>query len=288
MIIFISEGRLGNQIFQSMFLQRISKVDERIVVFGFDELARVFDCRRFTTFSKNKKSNRIFLKIIKSIIYSLQKLNLITFIYPEKHYFKQYSMEMDKYKVKEGFIGTLKLVGQGTFHSENFFSKNDVDNLHIHERLSRESRDLISKYPQSKKNIFVHIRLGDYKNYTVFGKNPILDISYYKKCMRTYFVNENTNFIIFSDEIKLVKEELREFDNVFFSENNAFELDFVIMTMCDGAILSPSSFGWWGAYLMALKSDIYAPKHWLGFHSGIDYPCNPMPNFFKRIKINNV
>lgn len=283
MIFFISEGRLGNQIFQSMFLQRISKSDEKIIVFGFDELSKVFDCSRFVTFSKNKKINRIFFIIIKSIIYSLQTLRLITFIYPEKKYYKQYSMEMDKYKVKEGFIRTIRLVGPGTFHSENFFSKNEVDNLYIHEDLSKKSRDIISKYPKYKKNIFVHIRLGDYKNYTVFGIKPILDITHYKKCMKTYFVSEDTNFIIFSDEIDLVKEKLKEFDNVFFSENNTFELDFVLMTMCDGAILSPSSFGWWGAYLMEQKTDIYAPQHWLGFHSGIDYPYNPIPDFFKRI-----
>ena len=39
------------------------------------------------------------------------------------------------------------------------------------------------------------------------------------------------------------------------------------MTKCNGAILSPSSFCWWGSYLMKDKDVVFSPKYWLGFNS---------------------
>jgi hypothetical protein len=46
---------------------------------------------------------------------------------------------------------------------------------------------------------------------------------------------------------------------------------FAIMTMCNRAILSPSSFGWWESYFMKGRDIVFAPKYWLGFNSQIDH-----------------
>jgi len=57
------------------------------------------------------------------------------------------------------------------------------------------------------------------------------------------------------------------------------------MTLCNGAILSPSSFGWWGSYLMKNRDVVFAPKYWLGWKSKIDCPKNIVTNFMKVVDV---
>ncbi|MDR0571688.1 MAG: hypothetical protein LBG48_02425 [Rickettsiales bacterium] len=57
------------------------------------------------------------------------------------------------------------------------------------------------------------------------------------------------------------------------------------MTLCINAILSPSSFGWWGSYFMKSRNIVFAPKHWLGFASDVDYHKSPLASYM--IPISN-
>ena len=36
------------------------------------------------------------------------------------------------------------------------------------------------------------------------------------------------------------------------------------MSLCQGAILAPSTLGWWGAWLQNGKGTVVAPKKWFG------------------------
>jgi hypothetical protein len=57
------------------------------------------------------------------------------------------------------------------------------------------------------------------------------------------------------------------------------------MTQCKSAILSPSSFGWWGSYMMKERDIIFAPKYWLGFSSKIEYHEQGVPDYSKEIEV---
>ncbi len=59
------------------------------------------------------------------------------------------------------------------------------------------------------------------------------------------------------------------------------------MTLCNGAILSPSSFGWWGSYLMINKDVVFAPKYWLGWKSNKDYHRNPLHKGMIAIEVEH-
>jgi hypothetical protein len=67
---------------------------------------------------------------------------------------------------------------------------------------------------------------------------------------------------------------------------NDYATDFAIITLCDAAILSPSSFSWWGSYMMKKRDIFFAPKHWLGWKSKIDVPNKPLAHYMEPIDIN--
>jgi hypothetical protein len=97
-------------------------------------------------------------------------------------------------------------------------------------------------------------------------------------------------FIFLSDEPEFIEKEFEYLENKIISRNS-YEVDFAIMTLCNGAILSPSSFGWWGSYLMKNRDVVFAPKYWLGFRSFIEKHAGSFPSFAKpvdamRISIN--
>ncbi len=59
------------------------------------------------------------------------------------------------------------------------------------------------------------------------------------------------------------------------------------MTLCNGAILSPSSFAWWGSYLMKNRDVVFVPKYWLGFKSKVEFPMGIIPDFATEIELHD-
>jgi hypothetical protein len=59
------------------------------------------------------------------------------------------------------------------------------------------------------------------------------------------------DFIFFSDEVNLAKEELNNVDNISFISNPNFTAldDFFLMSTCANIIIANSTFSWWAAYL---------------------------------------
>jgi hypothetical protein len=78
------------------------------------------------------------------------------------------------------------------------------------------------------------------------------------------------HFIVLSDDIPYAKELVgNERDVVICSESA--EVEFALMTLCNGGVLSASSFSWWGAYFARRDSKaavFMAPLYWLGHRTG--------------------
>jgi hypothetical protein len=56
--------------------------------------------------------------------------------------------------------------------------------------------------------------------------------------------------------------------------------------MCNSAIISPSSFSWWGSFFMKDREIVYAPEYWLGFNSQQDFQKNALASYMSAIAIN--
>lgn len=140
----------------------------------------------------------------------------------------------------------------GYFQSTKYFS-HCVDRVKKEFDFIKSGIDLVS----------IHVRRGDYlKKKDQF---PVIDLEYISHAT-DYFMSLGFNrFLVFSDDIEWCKATLpiledREFN---FSENETPFYDMKIMACCKHNILSPSTFGWWAAYLNANPEKIViCPKIW--------------------------
>ncbi|MCX7999565.1 MAG: alpha-1,2-fucosyltransferase, partial [Leptospiraceae bacterium] len=266
MIFFIASGRLGNQLFQYAFLQTIKKEREKIVVYGFDELLEVFDGLQdiFPVRAKSKISKFLlyqFIKrFVKPFIYFLVDIKVISSLQVDYEYLlEKYRREKTSYTIKHGLLKNVLFVKEGYFQSEKFFKKECIKSLKIKEEYISKAKEFMSNIPEKRKKVFVHIRKSDYGNFRVFGKSPILPIQYFYTTIEWFLKNiEDSFFIFLSDEPETIKEEFHYLENKIISTND-YGTDFAIMSMCEYGILSPSSFGWWGAYFMKNKKKISYP-----------------------------
>tara|TARA_X000000368_G_scaffold334218_1_gene271635 strand:- start:268 stop:966 length:699 start_codon:yes stop_codon:yes gene_type:complete len=220
--------------------------------------------------------------------YNLDKvLSILSLrIIPSLYLFKiiEFNENNNEFKILNKFAIFKKI-----FFVKNFYAQTDkyVDIKKINEIKFKHNTEEISKKIINKikiknqKIFFVHIRQGDYKKIN-HGMKINLPIKWYKKCIdiieKKYF---NPYFIILSDE----KEIFQEFENKnkFYISKNNFLIDFCLMSLCDGGILSASSFSWWGAYFAKNRNNdafFIAPKYWMGFSKKKWFPKNIKTNFF--------
>jgi len=304
MIIFLSEGGLGNQIFQFAFLASYAEKNEKIIVWGFEDIKSLFDVKdkRFFIFSiedkilellpknfppklKRALKYRVLLEMIRyglvrKIHEILAKSKIISSVSlkTEKICEDKYT-EIPEVVLSRGFISSVKYVGQCFFQSEKLFRKDVLKNLEFKEKYVKEAEKFISNY-QDYYKVAVHIRLGDFRNYYICGENPILPFDYFHKKIRWFLENrENPFFIFLSDEPDKIKNEFSYLGDKMVISENPYQVDFLIITMCDAAIISCSSFSWWGTYFMKKRDIVFAPKYWIGFKIKKEYLRGVFPSF---------
>jgi hypothetical protein len=276
-IIFISEGRLGNQLFQYCFLDKHKKENEKVVVFGFDQLMDVFQIDEIANISiKNKLIKYFVLNPLKNILNYLGRKKIISYTYAQREKLseKLYS-ESGNYVFSKGLISNIHFIGLVFSQTEKNIQKDTIYKLKFKEKYLNKAQKILSTINENHTKIFVHIRLSDYREYFVGGKSTLIPFDFIKRQIEYIKqIIEDPCFVFLSDEPNLIEEEFKYLNNKILSFDNHYGTDLAMMSLCDGAILSPSSFGWWGSYLMQNKKIVIAPKYWLGFNSGIEYPKN--------------
>ncbi len=152
---------------------------------------------------------------------------------------------------------------EGHYQSHKYFEKYRSDILKLFEPNDSIKQYIASKYSHVLNNpttVGVHIRRGDYLKYSHHHHN--LSIDYFKNAF-TYFPDSYT-FVIFSDDIAYCKEQFTG-SNFIFIENESDVIDLYLMSMCSHAIISNSTFGWWGAWLIKNTNKIVIyPNIWFG------------------------
>ena len=149
---------------------------------------------------------------------------------------------------------------------------------------------MISEFDVSP--IFLHVRRGDYVEMSDYHHN--LPMQYFENALEKF--DKDIPVLIFSDDIDWCKKQDLFVDERFnFSETedrikiHSFMInqgwksylkgllvpycDLCLMTLCDGAIISNSSFSWWGAWLQNNSRDIVVPNKnkWAGRLNNSNY-----------------
>lgn len=286
MLIFFAEGRLGNQLFQYSFLQTIRQKNEILLTSGFEEIEKYFEHDHFVNLSRNVRFTRIFMyEFLRRMVTFLSKMRLITLLKVKREVIDGLDRETRDVQTKRGIFSGIKYVEAGYFQSHQFFTTKVSKKIILKREYARAATSFLAHLPKDVYPVFVHIRRGDYRSFTMSGRSTYLPLRYYKECIEWFLKHKNNPYFIFlSDEPQTIERDFTETKNKVVSYNNA-GVDMGIMMNCKGAILSPSSFGWWGSFFMKNKDVVFAPRYWLGFNFNVECHVDSTPPYAKIVKV---
>lgn len=142
------------------------------------------------------------------------------------------------------------------------------------------------KYPDftSNNTLVVHIRLGDYENLVSIIDNKrivwSLPIEWYQKSIDEQSTIHDKILLISDDPEKAIAKIRFDMNKLIVSKNDEIT-DFLCLMNCKTAIISNSTFAWWGAFLNKRKDKkIIAPKNWVGHNAGFEFPAGIMTKDF--------
>jgi len=259
-------GRLGNQIFQYAILKCISLKNGFDVVLPKENSERVIT-GRFNPVLNDVDRYKLDLFECFDICDNLLSVNEIhkslSFQYEENFTMDYNHSLLENAKDATNYVGFYQCV-QYYYEYEDKLKQI----LNIKQNIKNSALNYINEL-KNKYNVSnivcTHIRRGDLSLDN--GQfQVLLSAQYYNKIFEN-LTNQNTKFLILSDDIEWCKKSFDNKDVIFCdaTDKNIQKhiLDFCILSCGDSIIMSNSSFSWWAAWLSNAK-DIYCPNKWFG------------------------
>ena len=123
---------------------------------------------------------------------------------------------------------------------------------------------------------FIHMRFGDYLDFSAHGLSPALPPSWYRSGFDELTIREGEiAIVVLSDDIERAKSYLPDRPNLHFVAVDE-ATSFGLMVMARHGVLSASTFSWWGSLLATATQDerrtFLAPNYWMGFRAKRWFP----------------
>ena len=295
-------GRMGNQMFQYATMRAIQLKyypDEDInlnftLVYKEGEMAKGFknqlECFNLAPHFVDKKINISFSQKIWFLRYYLGYKILKIFARGDYEVAKRkYEIRLQPKLQKRG----LFLFSFGYFRFEKSDKKNKLFvGFYESDKYFDGIRDVLRtefepKYPErienaelykiirDKESICISIRRGDFLAPDQIEKNYVCTVEYFQKGIELMKEKiSDPKFVVFSDDIKWVRENMKFPDGTIFENGDDPVWEKLrLMYNCKHFIISNSTFSWWAQYLS--KNDknkiVIAPKIWKnsGFNDDI-------------------
>ena len=157
---------------------------------------------------------------------------------------------------------------EGYWQSEKYFRdiREKILQTYRFPSFSTETQRSWAKQIQGSCSVSVHIRRGDYLNYSYLQN--VCTLEYYKKAMQ-YFRERHpgeAEFYIFTNDFLWAEEHFSDEDCHFVKGNSGQDSfrDMQLMSLCRHNIVANSSFSWWGAWLnQNPDKTVIAPERWI-------------------------
>ena len=272
MIAIKLEGRLGNQMFQYAFIYTAAK--KIGTSFYIDKSIENFVLPQYFEVKNN------YLSILDNRVFSINGFKNIFRVHARKAFyhfiskiiFKERTENIETEAKPAYILKTLKnnRLYKGFFYSAAYFEdfKDDIRALYqVREKYATAFNCINDQLDPSKKKVVIHVRRTDYVDLDFS-----LPLSYYKKAIEAVD-SPDLEYIFISDDPSFIENEFGYIANKYISSHDEI-IDLQFLINADICILSCSSFSWWGAWLNSKKDkQIYAPKYWLGFKDGKEFPA---------------
>lgn len=128
-----------------------------------------------------------------------------------------------------------------------------------------------------------HVRRTDYLTWL---DGIALPVSYYADALRELQLSPQTPIVFVGDDLSELHRAFGFMPEVRF-EHNAEIVDLQLIMRADAVVSSNSSFSWWGAWLGREGRPVIAPRHWLGFKEGAEYPPSVVPDSWTQLSVRS-
>lgn len=235
-------GELGNQMFQVAAVMEYAQMHNKLAVFP------EWTC---------KIGNRDYRKIFRIPIFQNPEIGEIF-----QREGCQHLQYMELKKVDLPFVpGNVNLVGY--FQSEEYFS-----NVSHSVRAMFQPSEDIEKYISDKyadllsyeNKVSLHVRTAK-RSANDSDVHASATYEFIEEAQRDF--TDKDLFVVFADNMEIAKTLLPPGKSYYFVEGEENYVDLFLMTNFDSYIVSPSTFGWWGAWLSKASSPrVTVMKDW--------------------------
>ena len=268
MILFFNKGRLGNQLFHYAFLRKIRRPGEGMLLVGMAPLFRLLDmsnchCRHFDKYPFRTPLGYCFEV--------LSRLRIIGSIGLERDSAGQLTVNVYE---KQGLFRFIRHVRPDYYTAEILMPEDIAKAFIIRHEYLAEASAFLDRLPRHATPVFIHVRRGDYLALSCNGRRDIsLPSTYYSKAMKIVQQSvASPYFIVVTDDVTYCENHYANHPALCVSRNSMY-VDFAVMTLCRAAIISNSTFSWWGAMLGVSKTLVISPKYWFGWKTRCDTPA---------------
>lgn len=279
-VFWLPQGRMGNLIFQ--YQAAISIFAENSVIIGveseFSEAFEVASIVKIVPLPKALRSRVTFYWV--NLLRWCVRKEILGSVISKWEVVGGNSIETTVITKRPGWFSKIWVM-EGYFQHDHYA----IPSPKLRQRVLDRAEILLHQIPE-KRRVAVHLRFGDYAKWTVLGKQGVcLPRSYYNIAMDQIAGRvKNPVFVIFSDDRQIAETIIgNKYETIYF-DGGAPGVDIAGMTLCSHAIISASTFSWWGAFLMNYPMRIIiAPKYWAGFKSRDWFPKDIQTKYFEYI-----
>ena len=279
---WLPQGRLGNLVFQ--YQAAISLFPENSTIISLEsEFSEAFEHAPFVKFFSLPKvlRSRATLYWVNVLRWCVKK-EILGSLIPKWDVVGSCPIETTEINRRPGWFSKFWVI-EGYFQHDHYA----VPSPRLKKTLVKKAEGLLHHIPQEMR-VAVHLRFGDYDEWTIFGKQGVcLPGSYYQNAMAQLAQTiKNPVFVIFSDDRSGAEKIIGNKYETMYFDGSSSGIDMAGISLCSHAIISASTFSWWGAFLIKSPMRIViAPKYWAGFKSCIWFPRDIQTECFEYIDV---
>jgi hypothetical protein len=260
-ILFTAGGRTGNQLFQLSYAMSKRKANEWLVTFDFGKTRELLssDCKKRWV----NLDSRLLRSFAETFTYQLIKIGLIS----------SHSDTEGLYDLRHGKIRWITIM-KGYFESSRQHAAGLARIFRLKESLRHQIRPFLAAMLHGRVPIFIHLRRTDLKDLAKDANDikRMLPDRYYMEAIRIFLKrSESVFYVVVGDDPDHADALFTDIGPKFVSRLSAPE-DLALMSLCEGGVLSNSTFAWWGAFFGGGRFGYVVPKYWSGFEKMTWYP----------------
>lgn len=272
LILFVGDGRVGNQVFQYAALSALAPPGARIVAVGLENLDQLFDLKGPPCFVV---PGGVWMKrVVKYLLRPLLLRPLSRWLRVISYAHEAQSQGMHpgsdgELKFRAGLLRSIVFVDGGFYQNSEYWPRPFQPGcLELREEWRAAARRKMAEAGNgaTARPCFLHVRRGDYLGYTTYGLTDLLlPTEYFLQAIDSLRARapQRRLFVVTDDPEWAEREFAGIAERVIISSNPC--LDFAVMAECGGGIVSNSTFSLAAALFMRDPDCVIAPQYWFGF-----------------------